>query len=227
MCLSANVSRFWRYPAIWIVPAYFEIQQFSILSFLFADNPSGKGRYFGPSHNAINAANGIETKGHPLRHRAKERICPARLSGTITTGSSTMAFEDIRVHVRLKLFALWSSLMFFYIYADYFQLWQPGHLQGMLEGRRPFAGSPQGVLLGMSCVMVVPCLMPFLSVVLPVRLSRWVNILFGVVYTLVMVAVVALARGWYFYTIYGLIEIILSLLVLWYAWTWPKKASNR
>ena len=138
-----------------------------------------------------------------------------------------MAFEDVRVHVRLKLVALWSSLMFFYIYADYFQLWQPGHLQGMLEGRRPFAGSPQGVLLGMSCVMVVPCLMPFLSVVLPVRLSRWVNILFGVVYTLVMVAVVALARGWYFYTMYGLIEIILSLLVVWYAWTWPKEASNR
>ena len=44
------------------------------------------------------------------------------------------------------------------------------------------------------------------------------NILFGVVYTLVMVA--ALARGWYFYTMYGLIEIILSLLVVWYAWTW-------
>ena len=38
-----------------------------------------------------------------------------------------MAFEDMRVHVRLKLSALWSSLMFFYIYADYFQLWQPGH----------------------------------------------------------------------------------------------------
>jgi hypothetical protein len=54
-----------------------------------------------------------------------------------------------------------------------------------------------------------------------------VNILFGVVYTLVMVAVVALARGWYFYTMYGLIEIILSLLVVWYAWTCPKEASNR
>ena len=51
------------------------------------------------------------------------------------------------------------------------------------------------------------------------------NILFGVVYTLVMVA--ALARGWYFYTMYGLIEIILSLVVVWYAWAWPKEASNR
>src|SRR5215472_17165497 len=115
-------------------------------------------------------------EGHPL-HAAEQRICPARLSGSITTGRSTMAFEDIKVHVRLKLFALWSSLMFFYIYADYIQLWQPGNLQGMLEGRRTFAGSPQGVLLGMSCVMIVPCLMPFLSVVLPVRFSRLLNIL--------------------------------------------------
>ena len=138
-----------------------------------------------------------------------------------------MAFEDFRVHVRLKLFALWSSVMFFYIYQDYFLLWQPGQLHGMTAGEMPVGGNPQAALLKMSGVMVVPCLMPFLSVVLPVRLSRWVNILFGVVYTLVMVAVVALARGWYFYTMYGLIEIILSLLVVWYSWTWPKEASNR
>jgi len=143
-----------------------------------------------------------------------------------------MAFEDIRVHVRLKLFALWSSVMFFYIYADYFQLWAPGHLQGMLAGRLPFPGNSQGVLLRMAGIMVVPCLMPFLSVVLPVRLNRWLNIIFGVVYTLVMIAVVIVAIvtfkiSWYFYIMYGLIEIILTLLVVWYAWTWPQQASNR
>ena len=34
-----------------------------------------------------------------------------------------MAFEDIRVHVRLRLFALWCSIMFFYIYGDYIELY--------------------------------------------------------------------------------------------------------
>ena len=34
MCLSANLSRFWRYSVTLIVPAHFEIQQLSILSFL-------------------------------------------------------------------------------------------------------------------------------------------------------------------------------------------------
>jgi len=46
-----------------------------------------------------------------------------------------MAFQDVRVHVRLKLFALWSSVMFLYIYQDYFMLWQPGQLQGMTAGK--------------------------------------------------------------------------------------------
>jgi hypothetical protein len=136
-----------------------------------------------------------------------------------------MAFEDIRVNVRLKLFALWSSVMFFYIYGDYFDLYESGRLQEMIAGRMPFAAISQGVLLGMAGVMVVPSLMPFLSLVLPVRLNRWLNIIFGVIYSLVMV--VAFKSGWYFYILFGVIEIILTLLIVWYAWTWPKEASNR
>jgi hypothetical protein len=138
---------------------------------------------------------------------------------------NTMAFEDISVHVRLKLFALWSSVMFFYIYGDYFQLYETGQLQQMIAGRMPFAAISQRVLLGMAGVMVVPSLMPFLSLVLPVRLNRWLNIIFGVIYSLIMV--VAFKSSWYFYILFGVIEIILTLLIVWYAWTWPKEASNR
>ncbi len=76
--------------------------------------------------------------------------------------------------------------------------------------------------------MIVPSLMPFLALVLPVRLNRWLNIIFGVVYSLIMIAViVAFKGGWYFYIMYGVIEVILTLLIVWYAWTWPKEASNR
>jgi len=137
-----------------------------------------------------------------------------------------MAFQDVRVHVRLKLFALWSSVMFLYIYQDYFMLWQPGQLQGMTAGKMPFGGNPQAALLGMSGLMVVPCLIPFLSLVLPVQLNRWLNMIFGVVYSLIMIATFALERGWYFYLMYGLIEVILTLLIVWYAWTWPEEARQ-
>src|ERR1700736_1855751 len=81
--------------------------------------------------------------------------------------SNALAFEDIKVHVRFKLFALWTSVMFFYIYGDYFELYQPGKLQDVIAGRMPFGAISQGVLLGMAAVMIIPSLMPFLSLVLP------------------------------------------------------------
>jgi hypothetical protein len=57
----------------------------------------------------------------------------------------------------------------------------------MIAGKMPFAANSQGVLLGMAGVMIVPSLMPFLSLVLPVRLNRWLNIIFGGIYSLIMI----------------------------------------
>lgn len=137
---------------------------------------------------------------------------------------NALVFEDIKVNVRLKLFALWSSVMFFYIYGDYFELYQPGKLQGMIAGRTAFGAVSQGTLLGMAAVMVVPSLMPFLSLVLPTGINRWVNMVFGAIYTAIMV--LAIVGGWHFYVVFGLIEIVLTILIIGYAWTWPKHPAR-
>jgi len=134
-----------------------------------------------------------------------------------------MAFEDITVPVRFKLFALWVSVLFFYVYGDYFELYQPGKLQQMLAGRMPLGAISQGVLLGMSAVMVIPSLMPFLSLILPAGVNRWANIVFGTLYTVTMI--LAIRGGWHFYVFFGVIEIILTLLIVFYAWTWPKQPA--
>lgn len=134
---------------------------------------------------------------------------------------NALVFEDIKVNVRFKLFALWSSAMFFYIYGDYFQLYQPGQLQEMIAGRMVFGAVSQGVLLGMASVMIIPSLMPFLSLVLPAKVSRWVNIVFGATYTAIMI--LAMRGGWHFYVVFGLIESVLTSLTVWYAWTWPRQ----
>ena len=130
-------------------------------------------------------------------------------------------FDDIKIHVRFKLFALWSALMFCYIYGDYFELYQPGKLQGMIAGGMSPGGTTQGVLLGMAAVMAVPSLMVFLSLVLPPRVNRWVNIILGAIYTAIMI--LAMRGGWHFYIFFGLIEITLTALIIWYAWTWPRQ----
>ncbi len=72
-----------------------------------------------------------------------------------------MALEDIKVNVKFRLSALWSSLMFLYIYGDYFELYQPGKLQHMINGRMDLGAVSQGVLLAMAGVMVIPSVMIF------------------------------------------------------------------
>ena len=72
--------------------------------------------------------------------------------------------------------------------------------------------------------MVIPNLMPFLSLALPAGVNRWVNIVSGVLYTVIMI--LAIRAGWHFYVVYGVIEIVLTALIVWYAWTWPKQTER-
>ena len=131
---------------------------------------------------------------------------------------------DIKIHIKFQLAALWTSVMFLYIYADYFQLYQPGALQAMLAGKMaPFGMVTQTVLAGISTMMIVPSLMVFLSIALKPAVNRWLNIVFGIVYTLIILA--TLPGSWAFYDIYGIIEIVLTLLIVVLAWRWPKADS--
>ena len=140
------------------------------------------------------------------------------MNGTKNAGT---ALEDIKVHVKIKLAALWASVMFCYIYADYFGLYVPGALQGMLQGKMgPLGPTTQGVLLGTSVVMAIPSVMIFLSVALKPNLNRWLNIIFGVIYTVIILITM---WAWAFYIFFGIIEVVLTGLVVWYAWNWPKQ----
>ncbi|WEN13434.1 DUF6326 family protein [Rhodanobacter sp. AS-Z3] len=128
--------------------------------------------------------------------------------------------SDIKLHVRFKLSALWASLMFCYIYGDYFGLYVPGQLQGMLAGAGPVGPVSQGSLSGTALLLAVPGLMAFLSLVVSPRLCRWLNIALGLFYTAVML--VTMPGAWWFYITLGMIEVVLSLLIVAYAWRWPR-----
>ena len=130
--------------------------------------------------------------------------------------------EDAKINVKIKLSALWASVMFCYIYADYFGLYVPGPLQAMLDGQmRPLGPTTQRVLLGTSLMLAIPSLMIFLSVALRPVINRWLNIVAGVAYTVIILITM---WGWAFYIFYGAIEIGLTSLVVWYAWTWPRSS---
>ena len=132
-------------------------------------------------------------------------------------------FEDMKVHVKLKISALWAAVMFCYIYGDFFSLFQKGKLAGMMEGRiEPLGPATQGVLLGVAISMAIPSVMIFLSLALRPRANRMLNIITGAFYTVFVL--VTMPGAWTFYLFLGSLDMLLTALIVWYAWHWPRTA---
>lgn len=129
--------------------------------------------------------------------------------------------QDFQINIRFKLSALWVSVVLCYIYGDYFGLYVPGSLQDMLDGNMgPLGKTTQGVLLFTSAMMAIPSLMVALSVLLKPTICRWLNILFGLLFTAIII--LTMIGAWNFYIFFGIIEASITLLIAWYAWHWPK-----
>jgi len=133
--------------------------------------------------------------------------------------------EDPKINIRIKLSVLWASLMSLYIYGDYFELYAPNKIDNLLNGTA-ILDSPAKLFLA-SFVLAIPALMIALSVLLKPIISKRLNIIFGIFFTLVVVIVGSTSfYTWYtFYVFYAALEAIVTLLIVWYAWNWPKEAS--
>ena len=127
---------------------------------------------------------------------------------------------DPPLPLRLKLSALWASLTFCYLYGDYFGLYKPGKLQHMLEGAGPLGQASQGSLLFVSLLLAIPGLMVLLTLALPVRLTRWLNLGLAVFYAIFVA--LTMPGAWWFYRAYSSLEIALCGAIAWLAWRWPR-----
>ena len=56
-------------------------------------------------------------------------------------------------------------------------------------------------------------------------LNKWLNIVVGIVMT-VFLASLAYSVNYYFYKVFASIEALLTFLIAWYAWNWPKENSS-
>ena len=116
----------------------------------------------------------------------------------MNTIKKTTEMEDVKMNVKMKLSALWAALMLLYIYADIFSLFRPGQIEEMISGRiGPFPVT-QGSLLAFSILMMIPAVMVFLSLTLKPRVSRWANIILGVLYTFVNISNL-IGETWVYY----------------------------
>ena len=171
---------------------------------------------------------GIRTRPPARANFPFARKCAPIARGVLSVGGSMIKgsdFDDARVPFRVKLSLLWAAVMFFYLYGDYFGLYVPGQLRGMLQGQGPAGPTSQGTLAIVSVLTVLPGLMVFLAIVLPSAVNRWLNFGMGLFYTLFVLMTLIFFTPWLFYLIYSLSEMSLTLSIAWFAWKWPRQAA--
>ncbi len=123
-----------------------------------------------------------------------------------------------KTDLKAILSTLWIVVMFNMIFADILTLYIPEFLQEILTGSTPVQIT-QELMLGMAIIIEIPIAMVFLSRVLKYRANRWVNIIAGVITILFVVVGGSLTLDYIFF---AAIEVVCLLLIIWYAWKWPK-----
>ena len=141
-----------------------------------------------------------------------------------TNKKTTIILEDVKVNVKIKLSALWVTLMFIYLYVDHFSLFKPAVIEEIMAGRVWEFDITQTWAMGAMIMMTIPALMVFLSLILKAKAARWTNIIVGFL-SIVIVIVNVLGESWAFYIFGSVVEFVLLSLTIGFAWRWPRQEA--
>lgn len=133
--------------------------------------------------------------------------------------------DDVRLPLRARIAAAWTSFMFLYIYVDYLALYKPGFLDELLGGSvHDFDLGPTFVGSALT-LMSIPILMVLVSAAAPARVARIANLAVAALYVPVTIYN-ADGEPWSYAYFYGLsigLELLLLAYVLRSAWAWPRR----
>ena len=131
--------------------------------------------------------------------------------------------ENAKVNIKIKLAFLWTSVTLCYLYGDYFELYTPDKVNSLITGNN-ILDSPLSLLIA-SIVLAIPAVMVAASIFLKPKINRILNILFGTLFTLIMLIIGFLStHEWYlFYVFLAFLESIITATIVWIAWNWKKE----
>jgi hypothetical protein len=141
---------------------------------------------------------------------------------------SQHTLEVLRMPLQAKIAAAWTSFMFMYIYVDFFNLYKPGVVDGILNGLVWRFDVTPTLLTIMLASVAIPALMVMLSMTLPARVNRATNLVVASLYIpYSMFNAAGATWDWaYFYGLSIGIEVLLLAFILRSAWTWPRRTAS-
>ncbi|WP_210428961.1 DUF6326 family protein [Nocardioides eburneiflavus] len=148
-------------------------------------------------------------------------------ASTTTTSSATTptTLHDPPVPARAKLAAAWTSMMFFYVYVDHLHLYKPGAVADILDGIVFTFDISQTFAVTSLTLVGIPSVMVLLSMALPARANRALNLVVASLYVPVTLFNLSGGEWLWFYGLGVTVETAILVFILRSAWTWPRIAA--
>lgn len=130
------------------------------------------------------------------------------------------------INIRTKLAFLWATIMSLYIYADFFSLMTPNKIERMMDLETPLGPTTPEILIGFSVLLIIPALMLPVSILLRPILSKWLNIIIGILYAAISVLIIIsdISSEWMgFFVLFQIIELFIFFIIIKLAWKWPRE----
>ena len=129
------------------------------------------------------------------------------------------------INIRFKLAGLWLTVFLLFIYGDLLSMWVPSRLNGLLHGNLDDGTTTPAKLLAIAIYISVYALMPLVNLIFTQKISGILNIIVGVLliaFWLFILIGSSFGPMWNFYIYLAVIEIILTLIIIFKSWVWVK-----
>ena len=122
---------------------------------------------------------------------------------------------------KINLSALWIALMLTYLLGDVMRIFSGDFVSGEMVG----AQTSQGLYLGMAVLFVFPIFMVLLSLTLPIKMNRILNIVFpGLFFIINLIGLPGYES--YYDQFLILVGLVFNLITIWYALKWVDKDKS-
>jgi len=124
---------------------------------------------------------------------------------------------------KIKIAVLWLIYAAVGLGAGYYMLWEPGVIEQIIAGEIAGTKITPEIMIIDAIMLLVPLVMPFLSLTLKDSINRWANIIVGIVSIgLILIFTVTVTAA--YAILLNLSMIVAAVLIVWYAWKSKQKA---
>ena len=127
-------------------------------------------------------------------------------------------------NIRIKLAVLWVARVLVGLQGDVLRYMEPGMLEDIINGTLDIPVTNE-TLAAMAAMMMLPIFMVFLSIELPYKPNRWLNIIVAIFFIVLDAKGFIIARPLY-ENVLAIGYVVFCALIVWYAWKWQNTQSS-